>query len=73
MLANRRGKKYTVKMNMRIMQDFYGLMSHPKNATAHDHPTAPIQLRVKGGDPSFSISNRPKAGRMPTNPAARGI
>ena len=45
----------------------------PKKAIAKDHSTALDQFTTKGGDPSFSGSSRDKAGKIPTNPAARGI
>lgn len=47
--------------------------TNPKYATAHDHATAPIHDRIKGGIPSRDSSRRPSAGRIPTNPAAKGI
>lgn len=47
--------------------------AYPKNATAQDHATADVQDKMMGGEPSRSGSNKPRAGRMPTKPAARGI
>lgn len=47
--------------------------THPKYATAHDQPIADIHVRCIGGTPSRSSLSRLSAGRIPTNPAARGI
>lgn len=49
------------------------MATYPKNATEHDQPTAASQLRWIGGEPSRSTLSNVRAGKMPTNPAARGI
>lgn len=47
--------------------------AYPKKAIAQDQMTAFDQLTMTGGEPSSSGSNKDSAGRIPTNPAARGI
>ena len=55
------------------IHETHAVYAYPKNATAQDHPTAAIHERCTGGVPSRSSSRRPRAGSIPTKPAASGI
>lgn len=45
----------------------------PKNATAKHHTTRSVYPSTMGSRPSISCVIMPRAGMMPTKPAARGI
>jgi hypothetical protein len=45
----------------------------PKYATEHDQPTVASQDKRMGGAPSISSDKSPRAGKIPTKPAAKGI
>jgi hypothetical protein len=48
-------------------------VTYPKKATEQHHPIVANQVKRIGGEPSRASVRRVRAGRIPTNPAARGI
>lgn len=47
--------------------------TYPKKAIPNDQKIPIVHVNFRGGLPSFFSFRRPKAGMIPTNPAASGI